>query len=40
MVLSYLPVPGYPNLDKSRTVPTALAVGAGRVFWTFFYRCL
>ena len=37
MVLGKLPMPGRPAaLDKSRTGPTALVVGAGRVVWTFF----
>ena len=37
MVLGKLPVPGRPtNLDKVEQGPTALAVGAGGVVWTFF----
>ena len=37
MVLSKLPVPGRPaNLDYSRTMASALAVGPGGVVWTFF----
>ena len=37
MVLGKLPVPGRPtNLKNSGPEPTALAVGAGGVVWTFF----
>ena len=37
MVLGKLPVPGRPtNLEKVGQGLTALAVGAGGVFWTFF----
>ena len=37
MVLGKLPVPGRPtNLYNSRQGPTALAVYAGGVVWTFF----
>ena len=37
MVLGKLSVPGRPsNLDCNREGPTALAVSAGRVVWTFF----
>ena len=36
MVLVKLPVPGRPtHLDYSRARPTAFAVGAGGVVWTF-----
>ena len=36
-MLGKLPVPGrLAYLDKSRAGPTALAVGAGGVVWTFF----
>ena len=36
-MLGKLPVPGRPsNLDYSREGPTALAVGADGVVWTFF----
>ena len=37
MVLGKLPVPGRPTkLDHRGQGPTALAVGAGGVVWTFF----
>ena len=37
MVLGKLPVPGHPtNLDHSKQRPTAHAVGADGVVWTFF----